>query len=136
MANDTVDALDNGDLGKFRDLLASFLASIPYSARRHENEREKERYFQYIIYLLMRMVSCYTVYHEKETSLGRADCVVETPNFVYIFEYKLDRPAAEALAQIEEKGYAREYANDRRKLFKVACCFSSETGTISEFEVR
>lgn len=131
---ETTDALENGDLNSFKDILTSFLASIPYTARRHENEREKERYFQYTIYLLMRMVSCYTVYHEKETSQGRADCVVETPNYVYIFEYKLDRPADEALNQIDEMGYAREYANDKRKVYKVACCFSSETGTVSDFK--
>lgn len=135
-ADETVDALDEGDTEKYKTLLTSFLSSIPYSARRHENEREQERCFQYTIYLLMRIVSCYTVYHEKETSQGRADCVVETPNFVYIFEYKLDRPAAEALAQIEEKGYALEYANDKRKVYKIACCFSSKTGTVSEFEVK
>lgn len=31
------------------------------------------------------------VYHEKASSKGRADCVIETPRYVYIFEYKLDR---------------------------------------------
>ena len=40
------------------------------------------------------------------------------------------------LAQIEEKGYARPYEADKRKLFKVGTVFSSETGTISEFTVR
>lgn len=135
-ADDAVDALDAGDLDSFRDLLTAFLASIPYSARRHENETEKERYFQYTIYLLMRIVSCYTVYHEKETSQGRADCVVETDDYVYIFEFKLDRPASEALAQIDDKGYAHEYARDKRKVYKVACCFSSETGTVSDFETQ
>lgn len=135
-ADETVDALDEGDLEKFKTLLTTFLSSIPYSARRHENEREQERYFQYTIYLLMRILSCFTDYYEKETSQGRADCVIETTDYVYIFEYKLDRPATEALAQIEEKGYAREYANDNRKVYKIACCFSSETGTVSEFEVR
>lgn len=128
-------SLKRGNIGEFRDVLTSFLSSIPYSARRHENEREKERYFQYTVYLLMRMVSCYTVYHEKETSQGRADCVVETADYVYIFEYKLDRPADEALAQIDAMGYAREYAADSRKVYKIACCFSSETGTISDFKV-
>lgn len=80
------------------------------------------------------MVSCYTVYHEKETSQGRADCVVETADYVYIFEYKLDHTADEALSQIDEMGYAREYATDKRKVYKVACCFSSETGTVSDFK--
>ena len=78
---ETAEALENGDLSTFERALTAFLASIPYTARRHENEREKERYFQYTVYLLMRMVGCYTVYHEKETSAGRADCVVETPGY-------------------------------------------------------
>ncbi len=130
------DQIDDGDIDGFRKSLTSFLASIPYSARRKENERERERYFQYTIYLLMRMVSCYTVYHEKETSEGRADCVVETPDYVYIFEFKLDSPAAEAIAQIERKGYAREYEGDKRKVLKIGYTFSTETGTVSDFIVE
>ena len=51
--------------------------------------------------------------------------------WVYIFEFKLDGTADEALAQIEEKGYARLYEADSRKLFKVGIVFSSETGTIN-----
>ena len=58
------------------------------------------------------------------------------PNYVYIFEFKLDGSAQEALRQIEEKGYARPYAADPRKLFRIGVNFSSETGTISEFEVE
>ena len=126
-------ALKQGDTDGYRDLLAAFLSSIPYSARRHENEREQERYFQYTVYLLMRMMSVYTVYHEKHTSQGRADFVIETPRFVYIFEYKLDRPAAEAIRQIEEKGYAREYAQDPRPVYCIGCTFSSQTGTVDDW---
>ena len=58
------------------------------------------------------------------------------PDYVYIFEFKLDGSAQEALRQIEEKGYARPYAADPRKLFRIGINFSSETGTISEFEVE
>ena len=42
--------------------------------------------------------------------------------------------ADEALQQIEDKGYARPYEADNRKLFKVGIVFSSETGTVSEFK--
>ncbi len=133
---DVVDALEAGDLEQFRKLLTSFLADIPYTMRRKETERERERYFHYTFYLLMRMVSCYTVYTEKQQSEGRVDCIVETPNYIYIFEFKLDGTADEALAQIEEKGYARPYEADKRKLFKVGTVFSSETGTICEFAVK
>ena len=133
---DVVDALECGDLEQFRKLLTSFLADIPYTMRRKETERERERYFHYTFYLLMRMVSCYTVYTEKQQSEGRVDCIVETPDYIYIFEFKRDGTADEALQQIEEKGYARPYEADKRKLFKVGTVFSSETGTISEFKVK
>ena len=134
-ARDIVGALKTGDLELLHKLLTSFLADIPYTMRRKETERERERYFHYTFYLLMRMVSVYTVYTEKQQSEGRVDCIVETPNYIYIFEFKLDGTADEALSQIEEKGYARPYEADSRKLFKVGTVFSSETGTISDFKV-
>ncbi len=101
--------------------------------RRKENERERERYFQYTFYLIMRLISVYTVYIEKLQSQGRVDCIVETPDYVYIFEFKLDGSADEALRQINEKGYALEYSSDKRRIYKIGAVFSSETGTIEEW---
>ena len=126
--------LRRGDTEDFRTGLTSFLASIPYTMRRKENERERERYFHYTFYLIMRLISVYTVYTEKVQSHGRVDCIVETPEYVYIFEFKLDGTAEEALSQIEEKGYTREYESDSRKLYKIGAVFSSETGTIEEWK--
>ena len=133
--DDVVDALEAGATDTLCTLFTSFLASIPYTMRRKEDEPERERYFQYTFYLILRMLSVYTVYVEKAQSQGRVDCVIETPQYVYIFEFKLDGTAAEALQQIEEKGYAREYAADARKLYKIGASFSSETGTIGEWQV-
>lgn len=126
--------LEDGELDNFRTGLTSFLASIPYTMRRKENERERERYFHYTFYLIMRLISVYTVYTEKLQSQGRVDCVVETPQYVYIFEFKLDGTAEEALRQIAEKGYAREYESDSRKLYRIGAVFSSETGTIGDWK--
>ena len=134
-ARDVVTALKQGDLEAFRKHLTSFLADIPYSMRRKETERERERYFHYTFYLLMRMVSVYTVYTEKQQSEGRVDCIIETPQYVYIFEFKLDGTAEEALQQIEDKGYARPFASDDRKLYKIGVSFSSETGTVDDWKV-
>ena len=135
-ARDVVSALKTGDLEQFRKLLTSFLADIPYSMRRKESERERERYFHYTFYLLMRMVSVYTTYTEKQQSEGRVDCIIETPDYIYIFEFKLDGTADEALKQIEDKGYDRPYLTDKRKLFKIGVVFSSETGTVSDWKVK
>ena len=129
-------SLKKGNIEDFRTGLTSFLASIPYTMRRKENERERERYFHYTFYLIMRLISVYTVYTEKVQSHGRVDCIVETPGYIYIFEFKLDGTADEAMRQIEEKGYAREYESDCRKLYKIAAVFSSETGTIEDWKME
>ena len=131
-------ALHHGKPEDFHNLLDDFLASIPYSVRESNGEKSHERQFQYTVYLIMRLIgSCRnTVYHEKASSKGRADCVIETPRYVYIFEYKLDRPAAEGMAQIADRGYAESYAHDGRPVYAIACSFSSETGTISDWMVK
>ena len=132
--DDVIDAMEDGKADTLGTLFTSFLSSIPYTMRRKEDEKERERYFQYTFYLIMRLISVYTVYTEKVQSQGRVDCIVETPQYVYIFEFKLDGTADEALQQIEEKGYAREYDSDKRQVFKIGASFSSETGTIGDWK--
>ena len=131
-----VDAMKVGHCDTLATLLMSFFASIPYSQRRKDDEREKERYFQYTFYLVLRMISCFTVFVEKAQSEGRVDCVVETPKYVYIFEFKRDGSAEAALQQIEDRGYAKEYASDGRTIYLIGCNFSSETGTIDGWKVK
>lgn len=126
-------SLKRGEVDTFRKLLTSFLAGIPYSMRRKKTERERERYFHYTFYLLMRLISNYTVYTEKQQSQGRVDCIIETDRYVYIFEFKLDGTAEEALRQIEQKGYARPYESDARQIYRIGVSFSSATGTIEDF---
>ena len=137
-ANKLKKALHHGKPEDFRDLLNDFLASIPYSVRESNSEKSHERQFQYTVYLIMRLIGSTrnTVYHEKATSKGRADCVIETPRYVYIFEYNLDHPAAEGMAQIVDCGYAEPYAHDGRPVYAIACSFSSETGTIRDWMVK
>ena len=131
-----VEVLKSGDCDKLEKLLTSFFASIPYNQRRKDDEREKEPYFQYTFYLVLRMISCYTVLVEKEQSEGRVDCIVETPKYVYIFEFKRDGSALNALEQIGKMGYTREYAADNRTIYQIGCNFSSKTGTIDGWKVK
>ena len=127
---DVVDALEDGKVDDLENLFTSFFASIPYSLREKGAEQEKEKHFQYTFYLVTRMISGYTVYAEKQQSHGRLDCSIETPDHVYIFEFKRDGSADAALKQIDDMGYASEYAADKRVVHKIGVNFSSTTGTI------
>ena len=96
-----------------------------------------EKHFQYTFYLILRLIGVYCLRIEQTQSRGRVDCILETPQYIYIFEFKLDGSADEALRQIEEKGYAQPYLADKRKIVCIGVVFSSQTRTISEWkEVR
>ena len=127
-------ALKCGQTDRFRAELTALLSSIPYHLRRRKDEEEQERDFHYTFYLIMRLVGDFTVFSEKRQSQGRVDCVIETSEHVYIFEFKRDGSATDALRQIHDRGYAREYQADPRRLHLIGCNFSSKTGTIEGWE--
>ena len=122
-------------LDDLRDALTGFFASIPYNANYQERAWSYESHYHYTLYLIFRLLSCYTTLTEKQNSRGRADIIVETQDYIYIFEFKLDGTAADALKQIDDKGYAEPYAADARKLFRIGVGFSSEKKNIVEWEM-
>ena len=70
---------------------------------------------------------------EVRSAKGRADAIVQTPDYVYIFEFKLNGTAEEALLQINEKGYAEPFHTDHRKVVKVGVEFSAETRNVKRW---
>lgn len=122
--------LRRGDLEEVKDAFTAFLASIPYEANKDERAKDFETHFQYTFYIIFRLLSCYTTLLEKQNSKGRADIIIESDNDIYIFEFKLDGSAEEALQQIEDKQYALPYLQDKRKLHKIGVNISSFTRTV------
>ena len=135
-AYDAVTALRECDLDRLRDMLVSLLADVPCELLRKGDKKAEERYFHLAFYLIIKMIGVYTICSEKSSSNGRADCVIETPGYIYIIEFKLNGTAREAIAQIDERGYAQPYAADPRPLYRVGCSFSSATCTIGDWAVE
>ena len=133
---DVTDALEAGDIEMFMKQMTALLSSVTYRFQRKQDAFECERYFQYTFFLIMQMLGRYNTLVEKETSEGRIDCVLECPDYVYIFEFKLNGSAAAALKQIEDNGYAKPYMADRRKIICLGINFSSEKGTIDDWQPR
>ena len=134
---DAIELLDVGEIEPFCESLTAFLSSIPYDS--HESLKDikaTEKHFQYTFYLLLRLIGvyCQAIKVEDRQSYGRVDCTLELKEYVYIFEFKLDGSADEALHQIEQKGYAKPYATDPRQVIRIGMNFSSETRTIAEWK--
>ena len=97
--------------------------------------RELELHYQNVLYIVCKLVGFY-VKAEYHTSEGRVDMVLQADKFIYIMEFKLNGTAEEALRQIEDKHYARPFATDSRKLFKIGVNFSVETRNIEKWLVE
>ncbi len=63
---------------------------------------------------------------EQCSSAGRCDALIETDDAIYLFEFKLDGTAEEALKQIDDKGYAIQYEAGDKKVVKVGVIFDKE----------
>jgi len=124
------DRMVAGDVEELMGSLHAFIAGFSYNL-----QGDRESHFQDILVTIFYGMGLET-YKELGVSAGRIDAAVLTPALVYIFEFKLDRPAAEAMAQIEEKGYAAPFAMDRRAVVKLGVGFSSKTRNIAECIVR
>ena len=110
--------------------LQGFLSDCPY-----EMARDVELHYQNVLFIVFRLAGLYTQV-EYHTSRGRIDMVVQTADYVYVMEFKLDGSAEQALQQIGEKQYALPFAADSRKIFRIGVNFSSETRNIDRWIVE
>ncbi len=121
------EALYSHDVPRFLKSLKAFFSDIPYDM----TDRQNEQMWQTIVYVVLRSIGV-NVDGEVKTNDGRIDMVVDLPNDVYIIEFKLDRPAAEAMEQIKGKDYAGKYALSKKRVTLVGISFSAAKRTIVE----
>ena len=123
-------ALKEGKIDEAFELLKEFFVQIP-----NVLNNKNEKHFQTVIYVLFRWLGFYTQV-EVNTSEGRLDCILFSPKYLFIIEFKVDESAEKALAQINEKGYADPYKNDSLPIVKIGVNFSSEERTIEAWKVE
>ena len=123
-------ALMAGDPERFLLLVKSLFAGIPSA-----HEPVKEIHFHVMMAVLTKMLGL-QVGIEVASGRGRSDMEVFTPQYVYIFEFKVDESAQSALAQIRERGYADPYASDPRCKYLIGVEFSSRERTLADWVVE
>ena len=121
--------IDNGNAENFMHRLEALFADGNYQV-----VGDEEIYFQNTLYVFFKLLGFY-VDVERHTSDGRMDILMQTKDYVYILELKVNQTADIALQQIEEKGYAVPYASDPRKLYKIGVNFNSVTRKIDGWKV-
>ncbi|MDE5887930.1 MAG: ATP-binding protein [Muribaculaceae bacterium] len=114
-----------GDADEFMQLMESMIAGVPYSEK-----GSAEAHFQNAIYLLFTLMGFYT-HTEMRTSNGRIDLTVDTEKFLYIFEFKIDSSAEEAMKQILEKKYWLPYVKSNKEIILIGANFDAKERSLS-----
>lgn len=122
--------LEAGDVDGFMERLRAFFAGIPY-----ELNDKTERHYQVIFYIVFTLMGQFCD-AEVRSSRGRADAVVKTGNYIYIFEFKLGGSADAALEQIDSRGYLIPYTADGRTLVRAGVSFDAAARNIGEWKVK
>ena len=130
-------ALKKDDIHQALQEMKAYLAGIPYVEgfkKKLEEAATAEGFYEYTMYLIFSMLNVYARTQVK-CSKGRADIVVWMPNTIYVMELKVNDTAESALRQIDEKGYAKPFATDGRKIVKVGIKFLPETMTVEDWAI-
>ena len=127
---DVYEAIRSNDLDSGLQTLRTYLAGIPYA----ENANS-EGHHQTMLYVVFSLLGRY-VQMEVRTAKGRIDMTLSTATDLYVMELKIDRPASEALEQIDRKDYLLPYATGRLRLHKVGISFSTTERTLVDWKIE
>ena len=118
-----------GDIDSAFQLLQTFFKTVPYC-----NDIDHEGHWQQMLYVVFSLLGARCDV-EVHTADGRVDLVAAMWGKLYLMEIKLDKPAGEALGQIDLKEYDKRFALYDLPVVKIGVCFSTKERTITEWAV-
>lgn len=120
-----------GKVDAFMERINSIFAAAPKKTNQKRYELDCQAFVWLIFKLMGEFVLC-----EVQNGKGRSDAVVWEKDAIYIFEFKMDKSAAEAMEQINSKDYPIAYKGDGRRIVKIGVNYSSEQQQLSDWIIE
>ncbi len=98
-----------------------------------ENFAMWEGYFHSIIYLIISFLGIY-IECEVSRHKGRLDAMIDTENYLYLIEFKVESSPKAAIEQIKEREYAASYKNTDKKIILLGVAFDKETRNVKNWK--
>ena len=132
-----VQDIRKGKVDEFMERMQAIISSIPYDDFPKGKLKLREQNYQTAVYLVFALMGQF-VQTEVHSAKGRADCVVQTADSVYIFEFKLsgNGSAEDALTQIKKNGYAEQHKGREKKIVLIGAGFDEESRTIKDWKTE
>ena len=121
------DKVSAGDVDGFLETMKVFFAKVSYDVH-----MKNENNFQLLFYSIFMLLGI-SIVAESRTNNGRIDAVATNEDFVFIFEFKLNKSDEIALQQIKERDYYRRYMNSDKKIFLIGVNFDGDAAQIDSW---
>ncbi|MBI3220891.1 MAG: PD-(D/E)XK nuclease domain-containing protein [Bacteroidetes bacterium] len=122
------ESLAINDLDTFFKIIQSVFANMSYDMKITEG------YFHSHIHLLLTLLD-FNISAEVQTNFGRIDSVVESDNYLHIFELK-QNDSAIAINQIKEKKYYQKYLLSKKKIILVGVAIDINERNIIDWKMQ
>ncbi|HEV2601332.1 MAG TPA: AAA family ATPase [Candidatus Babeliales bacterium] len=120
-------ALLNKDFATFCNAVKILFAGIPYNLH-----IPRESYYHSLIHFMFDLIGM-RPRSEVASSHGKADLVLETADAIFVFEFKYDSSAQQALNQIIKKKYHEKYMHKNKEIVLVGITINFKDKNV-EFE--
>lgn len=119
--------LEHHNFQKFFDIFNTFLDSIP-----HYMHQDAEVYYHSLLYLFLKILG-FKVGAEVPTSRGRMDLLLKTGTDIFVFEFKINKTAQEALDQILGRAYHTQFQLDKRPITLIGANFDTKSRKLTDW---
>ncbi len=132
LAKDLIRAIRSHNIEKFIETVNVLFASIPYQIF----DQHQEKYFHAILFLSLKLCGFF-IESEVSVSTGRLDAVMRYQNRTYLFEFKLNDSAQNAIQQMKNKGYYKSYiTKSNQEIYLLGIGFSGKTKSVADWKIE
>ena len=128
---DILRALRKEDIGSAIKVINDLIQAVP-----DQNYiKNEEKFFHAIVHLIFTMIRS-DVRSEVHTPIGRIDTLVRTTSRLFLFEFKVNESAEDALQCIEDRRYAESLRYLNLPITGIGVAFSPKIKGIQEWKQR
>ncbi|NJN34644.1 MAG: AAA family ATPase [Saprospiraceae bacterium] len=124
-------ALNANDLEKAIEIINDLIQAIPDQ----NYVKNEEKFFHAIIHLIFTMIGT-DVRSEVHTPTGRMDTIVIANDRIFLFEFKMEGTAADAIQCIKDRNYAASLRHRNKPITAAGVVFSVKTKGVAEWNVE
>lgn len=128
---DILRALRKDDIGSAIKVIDGLIQAVP-----DQNYiKNEEKFFHAIVHLIFTMIRS-DVRSEVHTPIGRIDTVVVTTSRIFLFEFKVNETAEDAIKCIEDRRYAESLRHKNLPITGIGVSFSPKIKGIQDWKQK